>query len=519
MRLKDLLSGIYTGQLAQGFADYEISSLSCDSRTIQQNCLFVALAGNQFNGNDFIRDAVARGAVVVVRSGNNPQDVLILPDHVCVLDVDDPKKFLSDLALRFYGNPSRRVKVFGITGTNGKTTVTYLLESIAQSYQKKCAVVGTINYRIGSEVLPSKNTTPSFLENQKFLARLVADNVEYSFMEVSSHALIQGRVELVDFRVAVFTNLTGDHLDYHKTMEEYFRAKSILFTSLSREAVAVINADDPYGRRLLDLTEARIFTYGFDPSARVRAKDIQFDFTGSSMVIETPVGSFQLNTPLIGTHNVYNILAAVGAGLADGIGLDVIKEGLEHVKLIPGRLEKVECGSDSFVFIDYAHTEDGLKNVLQALRLLTFSSPIEMINLQPSATPKVGDLSLDKERSITGKAKIITVFGCGGDRDRTKRPKMGKVACELSDHAIVTTDNPRSEEPQAIIDEICVGFSNKNYEVIVDRTQAIHRALSMASKGDVVLIAGKGHETYQIFKDRTIDYDERDVIRDFLKAV
>lgn len=505
MRLKDLLWEIYTGPLAEPFAQREISSLSCDSRAIQKDCLFVALSGTQFNGQDFIHDAVANGAVVVVWSAAG-QDPLKLPDHVCVLEVDDPKKFLNDLALRFYGSPSRQVKVFGITGTNGKTTITYLLESIARCYQKKCAVVGTINYRIGPEILPSKNTTPSFLENQKFLARLAAEYVEYSFMEVSSHALVQGRVELIDFRTAVFTNLTGDHLDYHKTMEEYFRAKSILFKNLSRTAVAVINADDPYGQRLMGMTEARIFTYGLDPSARIKAKDIRFDFNGSTMTVETPVGSFHLNTPLIGTHNVYNILAAVGAGLADGIPLDIIREGLEKVQLIPGRLEKIHYARDFFVFVDYAHTEDGLRNVLEALRALDSSSPMD-------------DGALDKKSLPTDRARIITVFGCGGDRDRTKRPKMGKIACELSDYSIVTTDNPRSEDPEAIIRDICAGFSKKNYEVVVDRSQAIHRALLMANKGDVILIAGKGHETYQIFKDRTIDYDERLVIKEFLKAI
>jgi UDP-N-acetylmuramoyl-L-alanyl-D-glutamate--2,6-diaminopimelate ligase len=313
-------------------------------------------------------------------------------------------------------------------------------------------------------------------------------NVDYSFMEVSSHALVQGRVDLIQFRVAVFTNLTGDHLDYHKTMDEYFRAKSLLFRNLSRDAVAVINADDPYGQKLLDLTEARIFTYGLNSKSRIKAYHVQFDFTGSKMEIETPVGNFSLKTRLIGMHNVYNILAAVGAGLADGIPLDSIQKGIEQVPLIPGRLEYVDCGRDFYVFIDYAHTEDGLKNVLQALRL-------------------------------TGKAKIITVFGCGGDRDRTKRAKMGKVACELSDYSVVTTDNPRSESPEAIIREITAGYLRDNYEVVVDRTEAIYRALSMAESGDVVLIAGKGHETYQIFKDRTIDFDERKVIREFFKVV
>ncbi len=485
MRLKELLSGSYDGRLNEIFSDYEISALSCDSRSVEKQSLFVALPGAKFNGQDFIRDAVAKGAVAVVST--NPAADLDLPAHVCVLEVADPRKFLYELALRFYKDPSRRVKVFGVTGTNGKTTITYLLESIAHHYLKSCAVVGTINCRIGTEVYPSQNTTPSFLENQKFLARIAQDRVDYSFMEVSSHALVQGRVDLIRFHVAVFTNLTGDHLDYHKTMEEYFRAKSLLFKNLEREAVAVINADDPYGQRLMDLTEARIFTYGFNASARIKAKDVRFDFSGSTMTIVTPNGNFELSTRLIGMHNVYNILAAVGASVADGIALDVVKGGLEHLEAIPGRLERVEPERDFYIFIDYAHTEDGLKNVLQALR-------------------------------STGEARIITVFGCGGDRDRTKRPKMGKVASELSDHSIVTTDNPRSEDPQAIIREIEQGFSTKNYEVIIDRTQAIHKALSLARPGDVVLIAGKGHETYQIFKDRTIDYDERVVIRDYFKG-
>lgn len=487
MRLKDLLSGIYDGQLDEKFAAYDISSLSCDSRSVEPQSLFVALSGMRFDGNHYIREAVSKGAIVVIRSNEANTILEDISSSVCVLEVGDPKKFLSDLALRFYGAPSKRLKVFGITGTNGKTTVTYLLESIAHYHQKKCAVIGTINYRIGGEVLPSKNTTPSFLENQQFLSRLADQGVDYSFMEVSSHALVQGRVNLIDFRVAIFTNLTGDHLDYHKTMEEYFRAKSLLFKNLSREAVAIINADDPYGQRLLELTEARIFTYGFKASARIKARDVRFGFNGSTMTIETPNGSFQLTTPLIGMHNVYNILAAVGASLADGMPLETIKGGLEEIGLIPGRLEAFDCGRDFYVFIDYAHTEDGLKNVIQALR-------------------------------ATGETRIITVFGCGGDRDRTKRPKMGKIACELSDYSIVTTDNPRSEEPQAIIDEIKTGFSKDNYDVVIDRTQAIHKALSMAQPGDVILIAGKGHETYQIFKDRTIDYDERDVIRDFIKA-
>jgi UDP-N-acetylmuramoyl-L-alanyl-D-glutamate--2,6-diaminopimelate ligase len=487
MHLKDLLTGIDHEQIPERYLSYDIACLSCDSRTTQPESLFVALSGSQFNGSDYIKDAVAKGATVVVQSSADSKVPAEWVDRVCLLKVRDPQKFLHDAALRFYGNPSVSVRVFGVTGTNGKTTITYLLESIAHSAQKKCGVIGTINYRIGPEILPSKNTTPGFLENQKYLARLAKERVDYCFMEVSSHALAQGRVNLVDFKVAIFTNLTGDHLDYHKTMEEYFQTKSLLFRNLSPSATAVINIDDDYGRRLLSMTKAKVLTYGMSPEADIRAENIEFSYAGSTMKIITPAGEFELKTRLIGMHNVYNILAAIGACVGDGIVLATIKAGLESLKLIPGRLEAVDCGQNFFVFIDYAHTEDGLRNVLEALH-------------------------------ATGDTKITTVFGCGGDRDRGKRPKMGHAAGELSDYAIVTTDNPRSEDPQAIIDEIVVGFSGKNFEVIVDRTKAIHRALAMAKKGEVILIAGKGHETYQIFKDRVIDYDERVVIRDFFET-
>jgi UDP-N-acetylmuramoyl-L-alanyl-D-glutamate--2,6-diaminopimelate ligase len=485
MHLKDLLSGIDHERISERYLDYDIACLSCDSRTTQPESLFVALSGSQYNGSDYIKDAVARGATVVVQSDNSkiPAE---LTDRVCVLKVRDPKQFLHEAARRFYGNPSAQVRVFGVTGTNGKTTITYLLESIAHAARHKCGVIGTINYRIGQEILPSKNTTPGFLENQKYLARLVKEQVDYCFMEVSSHALDQGRVDLVDFKIAIFTNLTGDHLDYHKTMEDYFQAKTLLFRNLSPEATAVINIDDDYGQRLLKLTKAKVLKYGLLPEANIRAENIEFSYGGSTMKIVTPAGDFELKTRLIGMHNVYNILAAVGACVGDGVSLESIKAGLESLKLIPGRLEAVDCGQDFFVFIDYAHTEDGLRNVLEALH-------------------------------ATGDTKITTVFGCGGDRDRGKRPKMGKVAGELSDHCVVTTDNPRSEEPEAIVKEIVVGFDRQNFEVIVDRTKAIHRALGSAKKGEVVLIAGKGHETYQIFKDRVIDYDERIVIADFFK--
>ena len=306
-------------------------------------------------------------------------------------------------------------------------------------------------------------------------------------MEVSSHALEQGRVELIDFVTAVFTNLTSDHLDYHKNVENYFLAKAKLFQNLTLKATAVVNIDDPYGRRLAGMTRAKVLTYGIQSRAEIQAVDIEPSIHGSQFLLKTSQGSILIKTKLIGLHNIYNILSAVGVCLANRIDLPTIKKAIEKFSNVPGRLEKVEAGQKFHVFVDYAHTEDGLKNVLNSLRKVR-------------------------------RSKIITVFGCGGDRDPTKRPKMGKVVSRLSDTAIVTSDNPRSEDPQAIINEILPGFEKKNYTVVIDRKDAIEAALVQAKADDIVLIAGKGHENCQIFKDRTIHFDDRETVREILQC-
>lgn len=491
MFLKELLKDIYSGPLPRGNffpRQLAIRGIGSDSRAVEKDSLFVALKGTRHDGAQFIDEAIKKGARVVAAS-HPPAEKRA---DVFFLHVDDPHKFLYEVTRRFYGPLSSKVKSIGVTGTNGKTTTTYLIESILREAGKTCGVMGTVNYRIGKKILPSsgrgpKNTTPGLVENQQFLANLAEKDVEYCVMEVSSHGLDQGRVELIDFKSAVFTNLTSDHLDYHRTRENYFLAKARLFTNLSPRSVSVINVDDPYGLKLVSMTKSRVVKYGISSAAEVCAKDIKTGVYESHFTVRASGQSINVRTKLIGLHNVYNILAAVGVCLNEGIAPDVISRGIARLEHVPGRLERIESPKGFAVFIDYAHTEDALKNVLEALRKI-------------------------------GPRRIITVFGCGGDRDKTKRPKMGRVAGHLSDVVIVTNDNPRSEDPQSIISGIILGFSTGNYQVVADREKAIQTAIVMAGAGDIVLIAGKGHEDYQIFKDKTIAFNERKIVEKYLEC-
>jgi UDP-N-acetylmuramoyl-L-alanyl-D-glutamate--2,6-diaminopimelate ligase len=486
MRLSELLSGIYTKPLPAQFQDFEVRAISCDSREEQKDGLFVALAGSKFNGEDFIKDAIAKGAKVIVIPAKAGIHSRGLSPSTCVLEVDDPKHFLHCIGLRFYDSPSKKINSIGVTGTNGKTTITYLIESIIHMAGKRCGVIGTVNHRIGNRIIPSQNTTPGFLDNQRYLAQLVDLQADYCVMEASSHALDQGRLEGIDFSAGIFTNLTQDHLDYHKDMENYFKSKSLLFKNLSSTAVSVINADDDYGKRLLSLTKSKVVTYAIDNPADILAQNITYHLSGSRFEIVFPKGRIKIQTRFIGKHNIYNILAAFAWGISQDLAPELIRQGIEHLTHVPGRLESVANNKGIFIFIDYAHTEDGLVNVLKSLR---------------AVSPE----------------KIILVFGCGGDRDRTKRPKMARAACELADYSIVTTDNSRSEDPQAIIDEVVTGFTKRNYETCVDRREAIGRALRSAQKDQIVLIAGKGHEDYQVLKDQTIAFNEREIVKECLQ--
>ncbi|MFH1778519.1 MAG: UDP-N-acetylmuramoyl-L-alanyl-D-glutamate--2,6-diaminopimelate ligase, partial [Candidatus Omnitrophota bacterium] len=380
---------------------------------------------------------------------------------------------------------SDNIKCIGITGTTGKTTISYLFYIILTTAWHSVGIVGTINYRVGKRIIPATNTTPGPIELHNFMNEMVRNSIDFVAMEVSSHSLDQRRVEGIKYAVGIFTNLTGDHLDYHRTYDEYFDAKAKLFEGLDDGSYAVINVDDEWGRKLLKRSKGKITTYGIKSDAEFLATCTDLSLGGTKFVVEAPNRKMDISTKLIGLHNIYNITASIAAGVRLGLPLDLIKVGVENIVSVPGRLEAIDCGQPFKVFVDYAHTDDALYNVLFTLKPLISK-------------------------------RIIVVFGCGGERDRTKRPRMGRVASEFTDYIIVTSDNPRSEEPESIAKEIVGGIENREHTIILDREQAINEALSKAKEGDCVLIAGKGHETYQVFKDRTVPFDDREVTRKIL---
>ncbi|VAX36046.1 UDP-N-acetylmuramoylalanyl-D-glutamate--2,6-diaminopimelate ligase [hydrothermal vent metagenome] len=463
-----------------------ITSITCDSRQVVPGAMFVACKGLNCQGDDFIDEAICKGAKVVVSEKKGVRHLFSkkVPDPF-FLKVENSQDFLRQVARQFYGNPSEKIRVIGVTGTNGKTTVVYLIESILKIIGKKCGVIGTINHRIGDKVYPSHNTTPGFLENQQWLTRMVAAEVDYCLMEVSSHALDQERVDGIDFRQAIFTNLTDEHLDYHQTREKYFLAKAKLFKNLSKQAYAILNKDDAYCSTLSDMTIAKPITYGINVEADVMAKEIQSNIQGTCFVLQYKEEQALIKTRLIGNYNIYNILAAATVCLNEGLNLSDIAKGIASFSIVPGRLEPVECGQSFSIFIDYAHTPDALMNVFKTIRKINSS-------------------------------KIICVFGCGGDRDKIKRASMGKIASELADLSVVTSDNSRGENSQDIIDMIIKGFDSKNYKVIVDRKKAIEEALNLAKQDDVVLILGKGHEDYQIIGTDKLPFREKEIIQECL---
>jgi UDP-N-acetylmuramoyl-L-alanyl-D-glutamate--2,6-diaminopimelate ligase len=485
MQAKTLLknSGI---KFPAGLKDFQVLGVSCNSKTVGDGFVFVAIKGNRADGNKFIAEAVSNGAKAVITE--NPKPEIRNPKNTYFLKVKDTRKVLARLAAEFYGRPSEKVRVAGVTGTNGKTTITYLIEAIVKEAGLEPAVIGTINYRFKDKIIPSKNTTPGPIELQSMLARMRDAGIDHCVMEVSSHALDQDRAQDIDFGSGIFTNLTQDHLDYHKTLEEYFKAKSKLFKNLSAGSFAVINIDDKYAKKLAKSTKAKVITYGIDNDAAVKALDIRFDVSSTEFTISSPKNDLKIKTSLIGKHNVYNILAAFAWAQKEGIDAQAIKKAIEKFTLVPGRLERVDCDSDFAVFVDYAHTEDALKNIIQSLRQIS-------------------------------SRRIIVVFGCGGERDRTKRPKMGRVVSELSDYAIITSDNPRSEDPLQIIEEIKKGIKKDNFCVIPERMEAIRRSLSLAGCGDIVLVAGKGHEDYQILKDKILHFDDREAVKECLRSM
>ncbi|MFH1857596.1 MAG: UDP-N-acetylmuramoyl-L-alanyl-D-glutamate--2,6-diaminopimelate ligase [Candidatus Omnitrophota bacterium] len=462
---------------------FSVSGIACDSKQVRPGHLFVAIKGSAQDGASYIPEALARGAIAVVTERDFPSDA----KTVKIL-VKDARQTLAVLCDRYYGSPSSALRVIGITGTNGKTTTSYLIASILKEAGHRVGIIGTIGHQVGDRLIPTQNTTPGLHELQALLAQMVQARADYAAVEVSSHALDQRRVEGIRFRAAVFTNLTQDHLDYHRTKDAYFRAKRRLFESLEKGATAVLNADDPYSDDIAKATQATSLTYGLRNKADIfTAPDsIQMSLGGLSFEAVTPQGLLSIRSSLIGLHNVYNLLAAIGIGISEGIASTVIQEGLFRLKEVPGRLEKIDAGQPFHVFVDFAHTEDALRATLSSLRKLA-------------------------------SGRILVVFGCGGDRDRSKRPKMAEAVASFSHWAVVTSDNPRSENPQAILKEVEVGFpASFSYCLEEDRARAIEKALLAAEPGDIVLVAGKGHEAYQVFKNHTVPFDDRKIVYEIL---
>ncbi len=493
MKLGRLLEGIPVYDL-EGDKELEITGIGYDSRKIRAGDLFVAIKGHSQNGGDYIKDAIQKGAVALVA-----EEIRGSHGNVSIIRVPDSRESLSRLASRFYGNPCDGLEIIGITGTNGKTTTSYILESILAAAGAKPGVIGTINYRYTGKIRPAPVTTPESLDLMRLIREMADSGVTHVIMEVSSHALVQKRTGDCLFKTAIFTNFSRDHLDYHKTMEEYFKAKSLLFSGLpGREeggkGTAVINLDDPKGRDLAALVKGDLLTYGLARERDLRADIISNDKNGLRAKIVTREGEAEIRSAMIGRINIYNILAATGAALSLGLSLRDVTEGIERLKKVPGRLELVENRRGLTVVVDYAHTPDALLKAQETLRPLT-------------------------------EGRLITLFGCGGDRDKGKRFEMGLTAGENSDIVFITSDNPRSEDPESIVEQIEEGVKksgllkrewppdsgspDKSYFIEVDRRKAIYKAISMAEEKDVILIAGKGHEDYQIIGSERKFFDDR----------
>jgi UDP-N-acetylmuramoyl-L-alanyl-D-glutamate--2,6-diaminopimelate ligase len=482
MQLKTLVAAVSPRQII-GPIDRVVESIAYDSRRVQRNGLFVALRGEKTDGHQFIDQAVEKGATVIVTEREVQS-----PRATCVV-VENTRTALADLAATFYERPARRLKLAAVTGTNGKTTTTFLLKHICENAGLRCGLLGTVRYEIADRVLPAVRTTPESLDVQELLAQMVNAGCKAAAMEVSSHALAQERVRGIEWDVAIFTNLTQDHLDFHGTMENYFEAKAALFTGLAEQksktnATAVINLDDRYGAKLVDRLDKRIpvITYGLGVHADFRASNYHAEFAGTSYQLDARGKSYLVRVPLIGRFNVANSMAALAAASSMGISLREAILSLGRSPQVPGRLEAVPAKRQFQIFVDYAHTDDALLNVLKTLRELS---------------PR----------------RLIVVFGCGGDRDKQKRPLMARVADQNADYSIITSDNPRKEDPDAIIADAEKGFRSDRYEKITDRTEAIARAIELAQPRDIILIAGKGHEAYQEFADHTIPFDDIQVAR------
>jgi UDP-N-acetylmuramoyl-L-alanyl-D-glutamate--2,6-diaminopimelate ligase len=480
MKLRDLLSGLNVR--ASGDLDTEILGLAYDSRGVAPGYLFIAIRGIRADGNRFVPEAVAKGAAAVVSSAPRLESVT-----VPWIQAEDERRVLAQSAGNFYGHPTERLHLIGVTGTNGKTTTAYIIESILRAAGSSAAILGTIEYRGPGFDFVAERTTPEAPDLEKLFRQVVDAGWEHAVMEVSSHSIALKRVAGLRFDVAVFTNLSRDHLDFHGDMESYFRAKRRLFEGLERgmPRALVLNTEDSRYEDLRSISPSRVVSYGMQVASDICPLRHQFGWAGTEAAYKTPVGELQVRTSLMGRPNLLNIGAAIGVAVTLGVPADAMTAGIHDLQCVPGRFEPVIAGQSFRVIVDYAHTDDALEKVLRSAREIT-------------------------------SGRLIVVFGCGGDRDRSKRPAMGEIAVRESDYAVVTSDNPRSEEPMAIIREIEEGMKGAPHAVLVERREAIRHALAVAGENDTVVIAGKGHEPYQTIGQTTTAFDDRAVARELL---
>ena len=481
LTLNELASLIPNSALV-GQGGVELHGATDDSRKVKAGYAFVAVSGENFDGHKFIDEALKNGASAVIAERR-----LDNAGSIPLLIVSNSRKALACCAAAFCGWPGRTLRTIGVTGTNGKSTSVHMMRSILNAAGHSAGVLGTIEYSVGSQVRPSYMTTPGPVDLQQMLATMVMSGVEYCAMEASSHALDQHRTDGVDFSAAIFTNITKhEHLDYHGSFENYLCAKKRLFEGLGRDSSAAINIEDPNAKEFIAASHCNIFRYGLGEDADVRAHLVRAELSGTQFEVSTPAGSTQISAGFVGMHNLSNALGAIAASVGLGIGLDAIKEGLEECTVVPGRLDPVDCGQNFNLFVDYAHTDDALRSVLSSLRSVV-------------------------------QGRLIVVFGCGGDRDPSKRSRMGSVAERFADISILTADNSRSERTQDIIEQICEGFTGYGrYEICPDRRVAIRRAIEIARPGDTVVIAGKGHESTQTIRGEERKFDDRKVARALL---
>lgn len=487
MELTQLLNSVKVVQVTGQVQRRDVADIVYDSRKVQKNSLFVAIKGYKTDGHKFLQDAINKGAVGVVVEDNNsiPED-LIAHSQIAKILVHDSRKALAELSKGFYKDPASKLKLIGITGTNGKTTSTFILKNILQNAGYKTGLIGTISNYIGDDKVDSKLTTPESNDLNRMFYDMIQAGCGYAVMEVSSHSLVLNRVYGLGFKAAMFSNITSDHLDFHKTFEEYLEAKKILFDDLSESSFAIINADDKNSKAIVKNSKAKVFTYGAAEESDYQIKDIVYDLDGTNFIISHNKVDYKIYTSLIGTFNAYNATSAFATAHCLGIDAAKIVDGINSAPQVPGRFEVLGKGNKK-VIVDYSHTADSLEKALQAVREI-----------------------------VHDKSQVVTVFGCGGDRDKTKRPIMGKVACDYSDKVIITSDNPRTENPFAIIEDIKKGVSKNNFEVEENREEAIKKAVRSSIDNSVIMIAGKGHENYQEINGIRNHFSDREVALKYL---